>query len=83
MIYETAATFDLLTARCDTDILKNKIVVSKDKRGKKGSREHDIHLRLATEPIMLLLDAPAHTVTITTQEEDTVTQRTQYKNIQS
>ena len=74
--------FDLADALSDEDIRKNKIVVSKDKRGDKGSREYGTHYRLATEKLSRYLDAPAQFVPIVTKEDDD-TARTKYKDIQS
>ena len=59
-----SSIFDLADAKTDEDIRKNKIVVSKDGRGTKGSREYGIHYKMATTCLSCLIDAPAHFTSI-------------------
>ena len=75
------AIFDRDVAISAEEMRKNKIVVSKDKRGEKGSREYGTHYRLATEKLSRSFDAPAQFVPIVREEEDE--SRTRYKDIQS
>jgi hypothetical protein len=78
-----SSIFDLADAKTDEDIRKNKIVVSKEGRGTKGSREYGIHYKMATDRLSCLFDAPAHFTPIVRQEDADSGTCPPYKDIQS
>ena len=80
---DISSIFDLADAKSDEDISKNKIVVSKDGHGTKGSREYGIHYKMVTDRLSCLFDAPAHFTPIVCQEDVDSGTRTHYRDIQS
>lgn len=63
------AVFDLDKARTDAEMTADQIVVAKTDRGARGSRERDIHYKMATEPLEEIFGAAGYHVTTSKEGE--------------